>query len=273
MILYSLTPRSTVLQKLTVSQLVKKFATFYGTRRFITAFTSARHLSLFWVSSIQSIPPHPTSWRSILMLFSHLRLGLPSALFPSGFLTNTLYRPLPFPISATSPAHFILGFMQLENLVRGFTVIFYLTSPPVTAQGTKFDFCYWEVKKSYYHSKYARLHSNFFSFKDYFPNMHVCIQFFFQRLLSKYACLHPNFFFLSKTTFQNMNVCIQILFYFQRLHSKYECLHPNFVSLSKTTFLIWMSASKFFSPFQNYIPKYASLHSNFVSLSKTTFLI
>jgi hypothetical protein len=35
-----------LLEKLTGSQLVKKFPTFYGTRRFLTAFTSARHLSL-----------------------------------------------------------------------------------------------------------------------------------------------------------------------------------------------------------------------------------
>jgi hypothetical protein len=33
-------------KKLTGSQLVKKFPKFYGTRRFVTAFTSARHLSL-----------------------------------------------------------------------------------------------------------------------------------------------------------------------------------------------------------------------------------
>jgi len=69
--------------KLTGSQLVKKFPAFYGTRRFITAFTSARHLSLSWARSIQSVPPHPTSWRSILILSSHLRLGLPSGLLPS----------------------------------------------------------------------------------------------------------------------------------------------------------------------------------------------
>jgi hypothetical protein len=31
---------------------VKKFPAFYGTRRFITAFTRARHLSLSWASSI-----------------------------------------------------------------------------------------------------------------------------------------------------------------------------------------------------------------------------
>ena len=36
--------------------LAKKFAAFYETRRFITAFTNARHLSVSWASSIQSIP-------------------------------------------------------------------------------------------------------------------------------------------------------------------------------------------------------------------------
>jgi len=35
-----------LLEKLTGFQLVKKFPAFYGTRRFITALTIARHLSL-----------------------------------------------------------------------------------------------------------------------------------------------------------------------------------------------------------------------------------
>jgi hypothetical protein len=38
--------RRRVLEKLTGLQLVKKFPAFYGTRRFITAFTSDRHVSL-----------------------------------------------------------------------------------------------------------------------------------------------------------------------------------------------------------------------------------
>ena len=64
----ALTPCSRVLlEKLIGLQLVKKFPAFYRTRRFITAFTNARHLSLSWASSIQSIPPHPTSWRSTLL--------------------------------------------------------------------------------------------------------------------------------------------------------------------------------------------------------------
>jgi hypothetical protein len=69
LIYYLLTSWSTVLlENLTCSQLVKKFPAFYGTRRFITAFTNARHLSLTWASSIQSTPPHPTSWSSALIL-------------------------------------------------------------------------------------------------------------------------------------------------------------------------------------------------------------
>ena len=81
---YLLTPWCRVLlEKLTGLQLVKKFPAFHGTRRFITALTSVRHPSLSWVSPIQSIYPHPTSWRSILILSTHLDLGLPSGLLPS----------------------------------------------------------------------------------------------------------------------------------------------------------------------------------------------
>jgi len=39
-------------------------------------------------------PPHRTSWRSILILSFHLRLGLPSGFFTSGFPTKTLDTPL-----------------------------------------------------------------------------------------------------------------------------------------------------------------------------------
>jgi hypothetical protein len=43
---YLLTPWSRVLpEKLKRPELLKKFSAFYGTRRFITAFTRARHLN------------------------------------------------------------------------------------------------------------------------------------------------------------------------------------------------------------------------------------
>ena len=81
--IWLLTPYSRgIPEKLTVPQLVRKFPGFYGTRRFITPFTTARHLFLSPASSIQS-RPHPTSLRSILILSSHIRLGLPSGLPPS----------------------------------------------------------------------------------------------------------------------------------------------------------------------------------------------
>ena len=106
---YLITPCCRVLlEQLTGLQLVEIFPAFHGTRRFITALTSVRHLSLSWASPIQSIYPHPTSWRYSLILSTHLRLGLPSGLFPSGFPSKTLYTPLSSPIRATCPAHLIL---------------------------------------------------------------------------------------------------------------------------------------------------------------------
>ena len=54
------------------------------------------------------MPLHATTWKSILILSSHLRLGLPNGLAPSGFLTKMLYTPLHAPIRATCPAHLIL---------------------------------------------------------------------------------------------------------------------------------------------------------------------
>ena len=58
--------RRELLQKLSGSQLGKKFPVFYGSQKFITLFTSALHLSLSCARSMKSVPPHPTSWRPIL---------------------------------------------------------------------------------------------------------------------------------------------------------------------------------------------------------------
>jgi len=52
--------------------------------------------------------PQHTSRISISILSSHLRLGLPSVLFPSGFPTKTLYTTILSPIRATRPTHLML---------------------------------------------------------------------------------------------------------------------------------------------------------------------
>jgi hypothetical protein len=116
---YLLTPWSRVLlEKLTGFQLAKKYPAFYGTRSFITAVTSAHQLSLSCASSIQSIPPHPTSWRFKIVLSSHLRLGLPNGFLPLEFPTKFLYTT---PRATCRPQPFILiAFITRTILVEEF---------------------------------------------------------------------------------------------------------------------------------------------------------
>jgi hypothetical protein len=59
-----------LLEKPPVAQLLKNFATFYGTRRFITVFTRAQHRSLSWARWNQSVPPHFIYLRSVISLLS-----------------------------------------------------------------------------------------------------------------------------------------------------------------------------------------------------------
>jgi len=81
---YLLTPWCRKLfEKLIMTHLVKNILLSYGTRRFITVFTKARHWTQFALSISISL-------RSILMLSSHLRLGILSSFSPSGLPTKTL---------------------------------------------------------------------------------------------------------------------------------------------------------------------------------------
>jgi hypothetical protein len=56
---------------------------------------SLPHLSLSWATPNQSTPPQPVSSRSILMLYTHLRLGAPGGLFP---LWRSYEHPIRFPL-------------------------------------------------------------------------------------------------------------------------------------------------------------------------------
>jgi hypothetical protein len=85
------------------------------------------HWSLSWAS--ESIPSHPISLRSILILSTHLRLGLPSGLFPPAFPTDILYEFLFAPIRAACCAHLILlDLIILIMLGEGYIMQFSPTS-------------------------------------------------------------------------------------------------------------------------------------------------
>jgi hypothetical protein len=71
-------------------QLVKKFPAFLWNQKLLYR-THKCPPPVPILSQLHPVPPPPpTSWRSILILSSHLHLGLPNGLFPSGFPTNTL---------------------------------------------------------------------------------------------------------------------------------------------------------------------------------------
>ena len=72
---------------------------------------------LVQASPIQSKYPHPISWRSILILTTHLHLDIPCGLLPSSFPTKTLYTPLSSPIRATCPAHHILLYFITRTIL------------------------------------------------------------------------------------------------------------------------------------------------------------
>ena len=127
-----------IFEKLAGYQLVKKFPHFIGPRRFITAFTSACHLSLSWATSIQSMPVQTTSLRSILIVSSHLRVCLPSGLFPSGFPTKNhihLFSP-PYMLHAL-PLPFFCIWSHKKNIFTYVIIYLFLFSFSIATSTSK----------------------------------------------------------------------------------------------------------------------------------------
>jgi hypothetical protein len=97
-----------LLGKPPIMQPLENFPAFYGTRRFITVFTRALHWFLSWARSIQSIPSHPISLRSILIL-STPPTSLSSQWSLSFWLSHQYPICIPLsPIHSTCPVNLIL---------------------------------------------------------------------------------------------------------------------------------------------------------------------
>jgi hypothetical protein len=78
-----------LLEKLPVVQLLKNLKVYYSVHKIPPLI----HI-ISWARSVHSIPPHPIALQSILILFTHLLLGLPSRLITSVFPVSILfYRP------------------------------------------------------------------------------------------------------------------------------------------------------------------------------------
>jgi hypothetical protein len=97
---------SALLKKRPIVRLLKNFPAFYGTRKFFTVFTRAFQWSLSWARSIQAIPPHPVSLRSILILSPTFVLVFLVVSFLLVFPETYVF--LFYPIRATCPAQLIL---------------------------------------------------------------------------------------------------------------------------------------------------------------------
>jgi hypothetical protein len=98
-----------LLEEPPVLHLLKNFPIFYGTQRFITVFARTFQSSASWTRSVLPMPPHPIYeyLRCIFVFSIHIRLGLPSGLFPSCIPTNILYAFLLFSMRALCPVHLL----------------------------------------------------------------------------------------------------------------------------------------------------------------------
>jgi hypothetical protein len=138
---FLLTPCSRVLlEKLTGSAASQEIPRIFGTRKLITVFTSARHMSLSWANSIQSPQPRPTSWRFTLILSSHLiatRYVMESPGFETWWERDFPHLSRPALVSTQPPIQRVPGISR-GYAGRGMS----LTTYPHLAQKLKKEYSY-----------------------------------------------------------------------------------------------------------------------------------
>ena len=104
-----------LIEKPTSSQIVTKFPIFYGTRRLINAFISARRLSLSWASSIQSITPKFHFLKIHINIILSTTTRSPNCSSSLSFHHQSPVFASPFPIHSTCPTYLILLYFITRN--------------------------------------------------------------------------------------------------------------------------------------------------------------
>jgi hypothetical protein len=108
--------RRVSLQKLIFAFLVKKFSAFYTTRIHYYVHNN-QPLDRILSQWIQSTPSHPSSLRSILILSSHMRLGIARDLYISGFPIQILWAVL-ISDACYMPCPLILNFITVTDILE-----------------------------------------------------------------------------------------------------------------------------------------------------------
>jgi hypothetical protein len=120
-------------REITSCEDTRNFPAFYGIHGSISSPNSQELSTCPYSEPDQCKPPHPISPRSILILSTHLRLGLPSGLFPPGSPTNnvpllkhhtTLYPTKGMTAVRTSKSTYLPTFKRLKIIFTYCVTVF-----------------------------------------------------------------------------------------------------------------------------------------------------
>jgi hypothetical protein len=116
----------------TIMQPPKNFPDIYGTRRFITVFTRARHWSLSWARSIQSAPPHPFQYYSptYILVFLVVSFLLTSHQYPICIPSlHSCYMSCPSDPPWLDHSNYVWRGVQIMKLL----IMQFFLQPPITS--------------------------------------------------------------------------------------------------------------------------------------------
>ena len=135
------------------------------------------------LSQLHPVPTTPSHFlRSILILSSHLRLGLPSSLFPSGFPAKTLCTPLPSSIRLIIIIIILLLFLLLSVASQALIDLFRPSLKQSPQRSSKSSSSIWSITHHYFWRP-AAVHSCYMSQPVWFVSSWFPVSWFYFELL------------------------------------------------------------------------------------------